>query len=465
LRRNTGACWLACFLLNLFLSISGFNPFNRLDEHLAMWNSTINKTTAISCHFCGLGCDDLHIAFDNQQLHRLDNGCTLARQAFAEAIENSAQEVKIEGQPSTLEQALEHSATLLKSARAPLFGGLATDVNGMRALLQLADIAGAQLDHMQGDALFRNLQVLQDKGWFTTTFTEVRNRADLIVIVGNQCLERFPRIIERVFFPEHSLYSPAADRKLVLLGPWDEARLPTALKVHKPTIIPIELNRLAEAGGLLRGLIAGRPVDPAALDGVAGYQLEALAEDLVAAKYSVVSWSAAELDFPHAELTVQSLVELVRDLNVTTRSAALPLAGAQGEITASQVCTWQTGYPPRISLQRGFPEYDPQRYRHQTLLEQNQIDLLLWVSSLRAQAAPPVTKAPTIVLGHPAMVFEHTPDVFIPVGIPGIDHPGHGYRGDAVFAQPLGQLRASDLPSVNQVVSALSQRLQQKDTL
>ncbi len=50
-------------------------------------------------------------------------------------------------------------------------------------------------------------------------------------------------------------------------------------------------------------------------------------ERLRAARYAVFCWSAAELDFPHAELTVQAVAELVRDLNRTTRAAALPLAG------------------------------------------------------------------------------------------------------------------------------------------
>ena len=39
------------------------------------------------------------------------------------------------------------------AARLPLFGGLATDVQGMRALYRLANVGGAILDHAHGEAM------------------------------------------------------------------------------------------------------------------------------------------------------------------------------------------------------------------------------------------------------------------------------------------------------------------------
>jgi formylmethanofuran dehydrogenase subunit B len=301
---------------------------------------------------------------------------------------------------------------------------------------------------------------VQDSGWFTTTFTEVRNRADLIVLVGNQSLERFPRLIERVIHPEESLFTEANEPSVVLLGPWEHDSLPQALAQLNPTLISTELNSLPDVIGLLRGLVADKPVDTNRLGNAMGSSLITLAGQLKDAKYSVISWSAAEFTLPHAELAVQGLVELAKELNETTRCAALPLAGTQADITVNQVCTWQLGYPLRTRLQRGYPEHDPQLYRWQDLLGRGESDLLLWVSSLSPQALPPATETPTIVLGHPGMVFDKQPAIYIPVGVPGIDHRGHWYRSDGVCSLPLGKLRDVGLHPVSHIVNQLNERLQ-----
>ena len=304
---------------------------------------------------------------------------------------------QIQGQPVALDEALSRAADLLAAAHVPLFGGLVTDVNGARAVMELADHRGALSDHMGGDALFRNLLVLQDGGWMTATLTEVRNRADLIVVVGNQCLQRFPRLVERVFLPPEALFSPPGQRTMVLLGPWDPPSVPTDIAAANPILIPVAHADLAGVCGLLRGLVAGRPVRADAIPGVSGQPLEDLARRLCAARYAVVTWSAAEFDFPHAELTIQGFVELVRDLNRTTRAAALPLAGTLGDVTVNQVCTWQTGYPLRSGRQQDRLRYEPALYRYQDLLARDQCDLLLWVQALPA-ATPgtvPATARPS----------------------------------------------------------------------
>ncbi|MEJ2393929.1 MAG: formylmethanofuran dehydrogenase subunit B [Candidatus Thiodiazotropha sp.] len=419
-----------------------------------MWNNEIEQTTsAVTCPGCGLSCDDLKIAVSDGSLVKLENGCDLARRFFADAFSQTDSRPMIEGVPASLDEALARGAELLQTARSPLFAGLATDVNGMRSLLDLADDCGASLDHLNGDAMFRNIRVMQDNGWFATTFTEVRNRADLILLVGARMLELFPRLLERVLQPQESLFSGVDERKLVLLGPWKPDDLPAELARLQPTVIELEIEAIPDAVALLRGLVAGRPVQTERH--AQGEALATLAEQLKSASYSVVSWSAAELDMPHADLTILGLAELVKMLNEKTRSGALPLAGSQADITCNQVCTWQLGYPLRSRLQRGYPEHDSVLNRWQDLIARGESDLLLWVSSLSANAVPPPSSTPTIVLGHAGMVFDEPPEVFIPVGVPGVDHPGHWYRSEGVCPLPLGQLRDIGLSPVSRIVNRL----------
>jgi formylmethanofuran dehydrogenase subunit B len=425
-----------------------------------MWNKKIEVITErVTCPGCGLSCDDLIIELNNGALKSIDNDCELANTHFGSALSSKDASPRIDGKTASLDAALEHAATLLQHARAPLFGGLATDVNGMRGLLALADRCGASLDHLNGDAMFRNLRVLQDNGWFATTFTEVRNRADLIILVGSQLVQRFPRLVERVLAPTESLFVEAQARRLVLLGPWEAESLPESLATLHPCVIPIGIDNLSDAVGLLRGAIAGRVVNIDRLGQTLGSQLAELADACQRANYSVFSWSAAELDLPHAELTIQSLVDLVKALNKKGRSSILPLAGSQADITANQVCTWQLGYPLRTHLQQGYPQHDPVLNRYQSQLEREETDLLLWVSSLSPQFPPPACGSKSIVLGHAGMTFETPPALYIPVGVPGVDHPGHWYRSDAVVSLPLGQLRESALPSVKEITDQLGERL------
>jgi formylmethanofuran dehydrogenase subunit B len=425
-----------------------------------MWNNEIGQIAhGVTCPGCGLSCDDLQIDVREGRLASLERGCSLAHDFFGSALAASDKTPMIAGRAVSLEQALEHGAALLREARSPLFAGLAADVNGVRAALALADRCGAVLDHINSDALFRNVRVVQESGWFTTTLTEARNRADLVVLVGSQCLARFPRLVERVLHPAERLFD--GERQLVLLGPWQGDALPDELAAMNPLVIPLEIERLTDAVGLLRGLVAGRPVNLSTLGETLGRQLAELAERLKSAHYSVISWSAAELDFPHAELTVLGLADLAKDLNLKRRSAALPLAGSFADVTANQVCTWQLGYPLRSRLQRGYPEHDPQLNRWQDLLGRGEADLLLWIAALTPEHRPPACDCPAIVLGHPGMAFDTAPELYIPVGVPGVDHPGHWYRSDAVCPLPLGQLRKAGLPAAGEILNRLNDKLRQ----
>jgi formylmethanofuran dehydrogenase subunit B len=168
----------------------------------------------------------------------------------------------------------------------------------------------------------------------------------------------------------------------------------------------------------------------------------------------VAVWSAAELNFPHAELTVQSLCELIKELNRETRFCGLPLAGSDGDLTANEVHVWQTGFPLRTSLGAGHPEYDPYHYAAAGLLARGEADALVWISSL-SDRPPPGTDVPMVVLGADSLVPPREPEVFIPVGRPGVDHPAHLFRADKAVVVRLDPLRSSRLPSVAQAVCAI----------
>jgi len=414
----------------------------------------------VACPFCGLACDDLTVAVADDRVSVREAGCALSREGFDRAPSDATP--LLSGRAASLNEAIAAAAEILRRSRQPLFAGLATDVAGLRAVMQLAERTGGIVDHLGADGFFRNLRAVQDSGWMTTTLSEVRNHMDLLLIVGPDPTPQFPRFFERCVAPRQTLFAEARETPAVVrLGPPMQS-VDTILR-SLPAIIPAQelicaLDRLPEAVAALRCLVNGRPVQAAEIAGLPAAALSALAERLKAAKYGVVIWVAGAFAFAGAELLTQALADLVRDVNQVTRCAALPLTGSENVMGAHQVCNWQSGMPLRTSFASGAPEHDPLLYDTARLLREQEVDALLWISSFHP-LAPPATRVPTIVLAAAPLRFERQPEVHIAVGTPGIDHGGEIFRSDGVVALPLAALRASQRPSAADVLGRIDRAL------
>ncbi len=434
------------------------------------------EITEVPSPFCGIGTDDLTIQVDGVALKVVKNGCAVNTPAFEQAITDTSP--RVEGKEVSLAVAVAKAAALLKNTNQPVIGGCATDVNGMRALLALADRSGAVVDNMNFTGARNNFLALQDSGWMTTTLAEVKNRCDVLLVVGVD-LEAFsPRFFERYLWNEESMFlEDTGKREVIYLGQAPSGQASTSPNGQKASVFECANEDLPEVVAVLRALVKGNPIrvdsvgrtgslpvatlpPSMAVGGIAVIDLQAIADKLLAASYSVVTWAAGALAYSQAELTVQTISEMVKDINNRdTRSSGLPLGGKEGDQTANQVCGWTTGYPARTRFSSGFPEYDPYLYDSNTLLANGEADALLWVQAFNTDAVPPATNLPMIVVGRSGMAFAKEPDVFIPVGTPGIDHAGHAYRMDNVIAIRLKKLRESGLPSTADVLNAIEQAL------
>ena len=405
----------------------------------------------VPCPFCGLACDDLVVEVGDPGTRVVANGCERSRRMFGTSVGDGAA-ARIAGAPATLADAIERAAGVLRDARQPTFGGLATDVAGIRATLALAERLGGAVDHLGSRALVRNMRVLQDRGALTTTFAEVRNRADLIVVAGTDVVSRFPRFFERVAFGD-AMFVRDRDREVVFVG--GHAVQPPAV-ASPPRHIRCDNRALAEVFGALRALCVGTMPPRADVGGVPLTELVQLAQRMQDARYGVLAWAAADLDFPHAALAIEAMVACVSALNERTRFSSLPLGGNEADITANQVCLWQTGFPVRTSFAGGVVDHDADRYALEALLAHDETDALVWISSFDAALAPPPSRVPTIVLGRSGMSVVPVPAVQIDVATPGLDRAGHFFRGDAVVAVRLRRITSTPLPGVAEVLERIA---------
>lgn len=420
----------------------------------------MTEITEVPSPFCGIGTDDLTIQVDGTAIKVSENGCTVNTPAFEQEISDT--QPRVDGKEASLDEAVKKAVKILKEANQPVIGGCATDVNGMRSLMALADRNGAVVDNMNFTGAKRNFLAMQDSGWMNTTLAEIKNRCDLFIVIGCD-LEAFsPRFYERYLWNKESMFlKDTSKREVIYLGKAPLGKASTSPKKVKAQVLECADADLPEVVAVLRALIKGHLIKAEKVGGLAITDLQKIADKLKAANYGVVTWAAGALDFPQAELTVQMICEFVKDVNASgVRCSGFPLGGKEGDQTANQVCGWQTGYPARMRFSSDFPEYDPFLYDSNQMFANGEVDGFLWVQSFNSKAIPPSGgKIPTIVVARSGMVFEEEPDVFIPVGTPGIDHSGHAYRLDNVVAIRLKKLRDSGLPSTAEVLTAIEQAL------
>lgn len=412
----------------------------------------------VASPFCGIASDDLTIRVDGNHVSVIENADAVTQVGFETPLGDL--QPRINGKAASLVEAVKHIATLMRDSKQPVIGGMATDLNGARAAMALADKSRATVDSQFSAAAFRNILVLQDTGYMTTTFTEVRNRVDLLLVVGTDIEAAFPRFFERMVWVKESMFEQDIEsREVIYLGKAPSGDASNSPAGRRAQVISCSDADLPEVISVLRALVKGKTVQAQSVGGIEIGQLQALAEKLNAAKYSVVTWSGSQLDFDHAEVTVQNICEMIKEINATTRSSGLPLGGKEGDTTVNAVASWQSGYPMRTNFNRGYPEYDPYLNNAARMLQQDEVDFLLWVASFNVENRPPQTSAPTVVLGRSGMTFETEPEVFIPVGVPGIDHQGRTFRCDSAVSLPLKKLRNSGLPSTFEVLTAVEQAL------
>jgi len=399
-----------------------------------------------TCPFCSLLCDGFGVE-RSTPLRLQGSDCPRAQHALSHfRTEPSTASPRIRGEAVDDTAAIATAAQWLRRSRLPLFGGLATDVAGARALYRLGAQVGAISDHAAGRALVHGLRAQQDRGVFYTTLAELRNRADLIVCLGTSPAEHYPEFFRRCGVGEDLV----AQRHVVFVDAAPDAALQGLPGLSTESIAT--QGDLFATAALLNALVAQRRVSDAAP------ALAALAERLRTAHYAVIVWEAGRLP-PHGALIAEAVQQLVSTLNRHTRAAVFSLGGSDGAYTANQVATWLSGLPLRTHASRAGLDHDPLRFDAQRLLDDDAVDMLLWVSSFGPEPAPPPTALPRVILGHPAMAVPAGEVVFIPVSTPGIGSSGHLFRTDGGVVLPLRPLYVDTLPDVATVAGRIAHEI------
>ncbi len=414
----------------------------------------------ITCPHCGLLCDDISVQIDNlsvQVIQPTDTFCTrsLTDASLTQELLPSA---NVDGNDVSLEQALEKACEILRNSVMPLISGLIADVQACRSAIALTEKLNGVIDHANGSATRYASAVMQRNGEVRTTLAEVRNRADCVIVFGNSIFDKFPRLQDRILSPTKTLGCEQSKEKKIFVLDLANSTLATKnTDVHNITHLNLEFPLLESLVYRLQEVVT-KPSDYFTDCDNTTAQLLELKETILKSQYTTFIWTGGDFKQESAEQTVQALYESIKILMRQVRVVGLPLGGSKGEVSANQVATWQTGVPLPVSFTTGVPIHDPALYDAKMMLHNKEADSLLWISTYLSTDTPPETDTPTIVLGHPKMNCPQA-NVYIPTGVPGIDHKGLACRTDSVATLPLHSVRNSGLLSADIILNKIIQSL------
>jgi len=351
----------------------------------------------------------------------------------------------IDGAPAELSAAAAAAARLLDASRQPLIAGLGTDVAGAQAAARLAQRLGAVVDHMHGEQILRDLDVMREAGAMLIAPSEARVRADTVLLVGPGAGEKENGLSQYLLGPAGA--GGVKNRRVFWLCPGTDPG-----PADKLSVIGRGVRELPTLLAALRARVNGRPAGA----GPASAQvLDGLADSLKAAKFGVAVWSAARLD----ALMIEMLCGLVDDLNAATRFSGMPVPAGDNAAGVQQVCGWTMGFPVRTGYGRSCPEHDPWQYGAARLVESGEADCVLWISAYEAPVPEWRGAPPAIALAPAGAKFRKPPHVHIAVGTPGRDHGGVEYHPALGSLTALTATHPSEALSVAAVIESIAAHL------
>jgi formylmethanofuran dehydrogenase subunit B len=397
-------------------------------------------TDHVTCLGCGLLCDDISVIAQGGMIVEARNACPLGVRWFGDG--RVPTRARVGASDVDAARALDAAATLLGAARRPLVylaPDMANDTYG--AATAIADVLHALLDTVTtvgvtGDGVLAG----QVRGRTTATFSELRNRADVIVFWGVDPGARYPRFQSRIAPGPAGLFLTGARRVIAVdigsaTGPTDATER-------------VAFSAADEAAALAhtRAAVVGNAVAPSPLATTAA----ALATALTSATYLALVIDG------EASPNQEALLALSEALNGPTRCAITVLRAGGNRVGADAVLTWQTGYPMAVDFARGVPRYVPLDGADKQLAR-GAIDVALIVGS--AAGVPDAVRAGLgttrcIVIGPRASESPFATAVALDTGIAGIHDGGVGARADDI-PLPLRVPLPNVAPSASAMVRAL----------
>jgi formylmethanofuran dehydrogenase subunit B len=442
---------------------------------------------AVTCPVCGCLCDDIELTIADGKVAQIKNGCSMCESKFLNYMSEHRTKtplIRKEGKlaPASYEEAIHKAAEILANASYPiLYGWSSTDCEAQRVGVELAEEVGGVLDNTAVVCHGPSILSVQEVGIPTCTLGQIRHRADLIIYWGCNPWSAHPRHLERyTSFTEgrfegsewksylNKVKASAGRKKLRSLerrGALKHKLEPVVQTVsdNKPPatlskegrkliVIDVRKSMTAEIADYfiqvepgkdyelmlaIRALVKDQDLDVDEVAGVPVEYLQELVDAMISCEFGVIFFGMGLTQSTGKFRNVDVAISLIRDLNMRTKFAIMPMRGHFNVTGANTVFTWQSGYPYAVDFSLGYPRYNPGETTVVDILLRKESDAALVIASDPAsnfprKAAEHLVKNPLIVIDPHMNVTALVGDVVFPSAIVGIEKAGTAYRMDHV---------------------------------
>lgn len=393
--------------------------------------------TNATCTSCGCLCDDIDVHTEDGRIVRADRACPLGREWFFGHRADSQFTALVDGQPATMDDAIETAAGILTNANRPLIYGLGnSSCESQREAILLAEDIGGVIDTHTSLTHGPSKLGAQLVGKVTCTLGEVRNRADLLIYWGTNPVETHPRHFTRYAYTPSGKFVPGGrhDRTMILVDVQDTLSARAA-----DQFLRIEPGTDFELLTVLRAIVRDQPVDSDLLTatGLTLDQARELVAQMKRAQLGVFFFGTGLTRSRGRHMNVAALHSLTMALNAFTKFAAVPMRDLGNEVGADNVMSWLTGYPVGVDFSRGYARSNPGEFTAVELLAQREADAALIVaadpwSTMPEAAVEHLESIPHVVIDRAGACRRTRARAQFVTASPGIDTPGTAYRMDWV---------------------------------
>ncbi len=328
--------------------------------------------------------------------------------------------------PVSYEEAIHKSAEILANANYPiLYGWSSTDCEAQRVGVELAEEVGGVLDNTAVVCHGPSILSVQEVGIPTCTLGQIRHRADLIIYWGCDPWSAHPRHLERYTSFTEGRFEPsewrgyinkvkasAGKKKLLSVQRKEFVRhkpepiiqrvVPNAppetlgKKGRKLIVIDVRKTMTAEMADYflqvqpgkdyelmltIRALVRDHELDVDDVAGVPVEYLQELCDAMISCEFGVIFFGMGLTQSAGKFRNVDVAISLIRDLNMRTKFAIMPMRGHFNVTGANTVATWQSGYPYAVDFSLGYPRYNPGETTVVDILNRKESDAALVIAS------------------------------------------------------------------------------------
>jgi formylmethanofuran dehydrogenase subunit B len=442
---------------------------------------------AVTCPVCGCLCDDIELTIADNKVAQIKNGCSMCESKFLNYIGEHRTKTPLIRKGDKLVQAsykeaINKAAEILANANYPiLYGWSSTDCEAQRVGVELAEEVGGVLDNTAVVCHGPSILSIQEVGIPSCTLGQIRHRADLIIYWGCNPWSAHPRHLERyTSFTEgrfegsewksyiNKVKASAGRKKLQSLerqGALKQRPEPVVQTVsdNKPPatlskegrkliVIDVRKSMTAEMADYfiqvkpgkdyelmlaIRALVKDQDLDVDEVAGIPVEFLQELVDAMISCEFGVIFFGMGLTQSAGKFRNVDVAISLIRDLNMRTKFAILPMRGHFNVTGANTVFTWQSGYPYAVDFSLGYPKYNPGETTVVDILLRKESDAALVIASDPAsnfprKAVEHLVKNPLIVIDPHMNVTSLVGDVVFPSAVVGIEKAGTAYRMDHV---------------------------------